>query len=37
MSLNVYAAMYTNLQTLTYVQTDVCKAAPKMFLQVISG
>lgn len=26
-----------NLFMLTYVQTDFCKAAPKMFLRVISG
>lgn len=37
MNPNVYETIFMNLLMLTYVQTDFCKAAPKMFLRVISG
>ena len=37
MDLHVYTTIYVNLRMLTYVQTDFCKAAPKMILRVISG
>ena len=37
MNLHVYTTIYVNLRMLTYVQTDFCKAAPKMFYGLSEG